>query len=414
MYPRHIASGVREALVDTPVVVLNGARQVGKSTLAQELASDTRRYLTLDDPTVLDAARSDPSGFLHGLHGALVLDKVQRVPELFLAIKAEVDRDRRPGRFLLTGSANVMLLPEIADSLVGRMEVLPLWPLSEAELAEQPAFNRVDWLWGGHPDELAYPSAGPEELHERLLAGGFPEAVERTRPRRRRAWFQNYLDGVLHRDVRDLAQLERLNEMPDLLALLAHRSGGLLNHAELARTSGLPQSTLKRYLLLLETLFLVTRVPSWERNPAKRLVKRPKAFIPDTGLLAHLTAPGAISLEEASLWLGAWTETFVLAELRKHLAFSERPLNLFHYRAHSGAEVDFLLEDASGAITGIEVKGRGTVRRADFRGLEHLKQTESRRFRRGIVLYNGVEPVPFAEDLHAVPLSMWWAPPIST
>jgi predicted AAA+ superfamily ATPase len=208
--------------------------------------------------------------------------------------------------------------------------------------------------------------------------------------------------------VRDLARLEQLTEIPNLLSLIAHRSGNLLNLAELSRSVGLTQTTLKRYFGLLETLFLVTRLPAWERNSAKRLVKSPKVFIPDSGLLAFLRAPGA-QPDEAPSWLGGWVETFVLAELRKHLAFSERELRLWHYRTQAGMEVDFLLEAPNGMLTAIEVKASSMVTAKDFKGLRHLKETEPNRFKRGIVLYCGREPVPFARDLIALPLSIWWA-----
>lgn len=409
MYPRHITTRVRDALADTPVTVVNGARQVGKSTLVQSIASERDwPYYTLDDATTLAAIDHDPEGFLAGIDGTVVLDEVQRVPELFLAIKAAIDRDRRPGRYLLTGSANVLLIPEIADSLAGRMEVLPLWPLSAAELEGEADFNRADWLFDGPFGGLRIPPCDRDDLIARLRAGGFPEAVARKRPQRRSAWFRNYLNAILQRDVRDLARLEQLTEVPNLLSLIAHRSGNLLNFAELSRSVGLPQTTLKRYFSLLETLFLVVRLPAWERNSAKRLVKSPKVFIPDTGLLASLMAPDTAPIEPASRH-GGWMETFVLAELCKHLAFSERGLRLWHYRTQTGMEVDFLLEDPKGMLTGIEVKASGTVEAKDFKGLRHLKETEPKRFKRGIVLYCGREPVPFARDLIALPLSIWWA-----
>ena len=286
MYTRHITPLLQEALADTPVVLLNGARQTGKSTLIQSLAaSEGRRYFTLDDQAVLAAATSDPAGFIAGINGAVALDEVQRAPALFLAIKAAVDRDRQAGRFLLTGSANVMLLPNIADSLAGRMEVLSLWPLSSAEIGGDAATNLADWLFDGKLDAKSIPVCERAQLIERLVAGGFPEAVERSSERRRAAWFDNYLQAILYRDVRELARVEQLTEIPNLLKLLASRSANLLNFAELSRTSNLTQTTLKRYFTLLETLFLVYRLPAWEHNLGKRMVKAPKVFLPDAGLL---------------------------------------------------------------------------------------------------------------------------------
>lgn len=409
MFGRHVEPLLTEALTDTPVVLLNGARQTGKSTLVQALAArEGRRYLTLDDRVVLAAARADPTGFVAGLTGPVVMDEVQRAPDLFLDIKAAVDRDRTPGRFLLTGSANVLLLPSLADSLAGRMETLALWPLSSAELAQDAAFNRADALFDG---DLA---AGPglavdrQQLVARLLQGGFPEAVARTSTRGRARWFENYIDTILQRDVRDLARLEQLTELPNLLQMLATRSGTLLNFAELSRASGLTQTTLKRYFSLLETLFLVVRIPAWARNPGKRLVKAPKVFLPDSGMLAWL---GDVTPEKLSTQPGlpgALVETFVAAELLKHLAFSHRGLSLWHYRTQTDIEVDFVLEDRQGRLTGVEVKAAASVDGSSFRGLRHLQDTEGERFQRGIVLYGGSEIVAFSERLLAVPLGWWW------
>ncbi len=412
MHPRHIASLLADALSDTPVVLINGARQSGKSTLVQMLATPAetpRRYLTLDDAAVLNAAKSDPAGFINGLQGAVTLDEVQRVPELFLAIKAAVDRQRTPGQFLLTGSADVLLLPGVADSLAGRMEVLSLWPLSSAELADSAALNRADALFQGDWSKLTMPPCERDELIARLLAGGFPDAVARTSQRRREAWFDAYIQAVLQRDVRDLANIEQLTAIPNLLHLLATRSATLLNFAELSRTAAIAQSTLKRYFALLEMLFLVVRVPSWERNPGKRLVKAPKVFLPDSGLLNHLMAATPESLSAKPGLPGRVIETFVLSELLKHVAFSGLRLTLWHYRTQTNIEVDFILENRLGQITGIEVKASATVDVKDFKGLRHLQETEPAIFQRGIVLYAGREVVPFGEKLWAVPLSIWWA-----
>lgn len=245
-------------------------------------------------------------------------------------------------------------------------------------------------------------------LLERLLAGGFPEAVGRTQTRRRAAWFDNYLQAILYRDVRELARVEQLSEIPHLLQLLATRSAKLLNFAELARTSGLAQSTLKRYFTLLETLFLVYRLPAWERNFGKRMVKAPKIFLPDSGLLAHLTHTSLERIEHEPNVLGGLVETFVLSELLKHLTFSAQRLSLWHYRTQSDIEVDFVLENRAGKLTGIEVKASATIDSRDFKGLRNLQETEPNLFQRGIVLYSGREVVPFGERLFAVPLSMWW------
>ena len=409
MYPRHIHALLTEALADTPVVLLNGARQTGKSTLVQTLASrEGRRYLTLDDRVVLAAAKSDPTGFIAGLSGPVVMDEIQRAPELFLDIKAAVDRDRTPGRFLLTGSANVLLLPTLADSLAGRMEILNLWPLSCGEMADDAAFNRADWLFDGPLDAVQIPPCDRQMLVETILQGGFPEAAARSTAKRRAAWFESYLQTILQRDLRELANLEQLTEVPHLLQLLATRSASLLNQAELSRASRLTQTTLKRYLSLLETLFLVVRIPAWARNPGKRLVKSPKVFLPDTGLLSWLLDLSADKLLARPGLPGHLVETFVACELLKHLAYSGKGLSLWHYRTQTDIEVDFILEDRMGKLTGIEVKASASVDAADFKGLRHLQDTEGAAFSRGILLYAGRETVAFSDRLHAIPLSLWW------
>ncbi|MES2091435.1 MAG: ATP-binding protein [Pseudomonadota bacterium] len=407
MHPRHVQKKLTEALQDTPVVLLNGARQTGKSTLAKQHAKqDGMRYYTLDDATTLAAARQDPAGFIAGLTGPVVIDEVQRVPELFLAIKAAVDQHRTPGRFLLTGSANVLMLPTVADSLAGRMEVIELWPLSCAEMIDEPHFNRLDWLCQGDLNQPPALSSSSPSLLAKLLAGGFPEAAQRQ-GQRRAAWFDNYISAILQRDVRDLARIEQLTELPHMLALMAVRTGSLLNFSEVSRSLGLPQTTLKRYFALLETLFLLRRVPAWDRNAGKRLVKSPKVFVPDTGLAAHLAGLSDARLAAPTPAWGHLLETHVLTELIKHQAFSALGLTLWHYRTSTGSEVDFLMEDRAGRLTGVEVKASHTVGAGDFKGLRHLQETESDRFDRGVVLYAGDQIVPFAANLYAVPLSIW-------
>jgi predicted AAA+ superfamily ATPase len=408
MHARHVQAKLMEAMQDTPVVLLNGARQTGKSTLAKAHAAlHGLRYYTLDDATTLAAARQDPSGFIAGFTGPVVIDEIQRVPELFLAIKARVDQQRQPGSFLLTGSANVLMLPAVADSLAGRMEVIELWPLSGAELLDQPQANRLEWLCCA--DLLApppFPWPSPVPLISRLLAGGFPEAVQRQ-GHRRAAWFDNYTQAILQRDVRELAQIDQLTELPHLLALMASRSATLLNFAEVSRSLGLAQTTLKRYFSLLETLYLLHRLPAWDRNPGKRLVKSPKVYVPDTGLVAHLTGQSADRLAVPTPAMGALVETFAVTEILKHQAFSTQGLAAWHYRTTAGQEVDLLIEDRAGQLTGIQVKASHTASAKDFKGLKHLQETEPQRFARGVLLYAGDQVVPFGPQLTAVPLSMW-------
>ncbi len=414
MFNRNITANLLDALSDSPVVLLNGARQAGKSTLVKAIAAKEHpaRYLTLDDVSVLAAIRHDPAGFLAGLDGPVIIDEVQRAPELFVSIKAEVDRDRQPGRYLLTGSANVLLLPKLSESLAGRMEILSLWPLSQGELAGVRE-GLVDALFA---DKLPSITPSTEEkgtLLGRLLCGGYPEVVGRATEARRRAWFNSYLMTILQRDVRDLANIEGLTELPRLLSLLATRSAGLINFAELSRTSTIPQSTLKRYMSLLETTFLVQHLPAWSGNLGKRLVKAAKLVLNDTGLMAYLL--GATSERMVSEGLvGPLLENFVVMELRKQLTWSEIQPQMFHWRTQTGQEVDILLEDARGRIVGIEVKASATVGSQDFKGLKTLAEATGDRFLRGIVLYTGRESIPYGSSLHALPVDALWRAGAST
>lgn len=408
MIARHQRPDLLAALEDTPVVLLTGARQVGKSTLAKAAAEETgATYFTLDEASVLAAANADPVGFVRNLPGRAVIDEVQRVPELMLAVKASVDRDRRPGRFLLTGSADVLTLPRIADSLAGRMDLIRLWPLSQGELAGV----REDFpatLFSGEP-----PPAGERidegELRSRLLRGGYPEAVKRASAKRRTAWFEAYVTTILQRDVQALSNIEGLREMPRLLQILAARTSNLLNFSALSRETGLAQSTLKRYLALLEATFLVQLQPAWAAGATRRLTKAPKSLITDVGLAASLLDVDAERLERDRRVLGQLLETFVALELYKQLGWSEVRARLHHFRSYAGREVDVVLERPSGAVAGVEVKASATISGGEFAGLRALQGELGDRFRGGVVLYLGDQVLPFGDRLWAAPVSALWS-----
>lgn len=362
MRGRHAIDALLDALRDTPVVYVQGARQSGKSTLVRAVAERRRptRYLTLDTAGVLAAARNDPEGFVAALERPVVIDEAQRAPALALAIKAAVDADRRPGQFLLTGSASVLSLPALSESLAGRMELRTLWPFSQGELrGVRETF--VDRIFAAR---LVTPDTPPDtekSLLDRVCTGGYPEIQTRARHARRLAWFDSYVDAILQRDVRDLARIERLSEIPRLLALLASRAGELLNTADLARTLQVPQTTLKRYLTLMETTFLVRLLPAWFSNLGKRLAKAPKLLLTDTGLLTHLIEADAGRLAGNRTLLGHVLENFVAMELIKQSGWSTRRCRLFHFRTAGGAEVDLVLEDRAGRLVGVEVKCAASV-----------------------------------------------------
>lgn len=409
MYPRHLTQALLEALSDSPVVFLNGARQTGKSTLTQQLAAGAHpaRYMTLDDIGVLAAAKSDPQGFLAGIDGPVILDEVQRAPELFLPLKAEVDRDRRPGRFLLTGSASALVLPKLSQALTGRMQILTLWPLSQGEVAGVKE-EFIDALFRPEAPVASFKPLAREDLWGRVERGGYPEPLGRPRPERRRAWTDSYLTTIMERDVRDLADIDGLTQMPRLLNLLAVRTASLMNYAELSRSMGLPQTTLKRYLGLLEATFLAHRLPPWSGNLGKRLVKAPKLFLNDTGLAANLLGIDAARLGEGTAASGPLLETFVMTELAKQSGWSRTRPRLHHFRTQSGSEVDLVLEDAQGRCVGVEVKASSSAGAGDFKGLKALEKALGRRFLSGVLLYTGRETIPFARNMHALPLNALW------
>jgi predicted AAA+ superfamily ATPase len=409
MIQRHLTPLVAEALTDTPVVLLMGPRQAGKSTLAKALldANPGGHYATLDDPAVRRAAEMDPGGFVAQRSGLTVLDEIQLAPQLFRAIKLEVDQDRRPGRFLLTGSANVLVLPMLSESLAGRMEVVTLDGLSQSEIRGHDA-NRVDRLFEDEPMVPQTLELDRAALIAAILAGGFPEARERAPGRRRSQWFGSYLQTLLQRDIRDLSQIEGITQLPRILELVATRSAGLLNLAELSRTLALPINTLKRYLNLLEAIFILTTLPAWSSHLGKRLVKAPKLMLRDSGLMAHLLGADQGRLQRDPELLGGLLETFVAGEVRKLLGWSRTRAQLFHYRTLPGQEVDLLLERADGLVVGLEVKASSSIQPRDFKGLRHLSETLGPSFHRGVVLYTGSEILPFGPGMWAMPVSALW------
>jgi predicted AAA+ superfamily ATPase len=362
--------------------------------------------------TVLGAARRDPTGFLAGLDGPAILDEIQRAPELLLAIKASVDRDRRPGRFLLTGSASILNLPRIADALAGRMELLTLWPLSQGELLGLKE-GFVDQVFSDRlPDvDTAHTKRG-NVWSDRILVGGYPEVISRTKPDRRRAWFDSYINTLLIRDVRELSNITGLADMPRFLEILAARAGGLLNYADLSRDAGLNQVTFKRYFTLLQAIFLIRTLRPWFSNRTKRLMKSEKLYLCDTGLLAHLLDFSSEHIARDSKAKGALLENFVAVELMKQTAWSHTRPQLFHFRDYAGAEVDFVLESEAGRrIVGIEVKAAATITPEDGKGLCVLAESLGSRFVRGVILYTGTTVVPFAKNVHALPLETLWMTP---
>lgn len=406
MYPRFAKARIKEALSDTRVVLISGPRQSGKTTLAMDVAGDKTPFLTLDDANVLRSAVDDPVGFVRGLDRA-VIDEVQRVPDLLLAIKNLVDDDKTPGRFLLTGSANLMTLPKVADSLAGRMEVIRLLPLSQAEIIGVKS-NFIDRAFVREKPAADYMIVG-SDLIETVLSGGYPEALSRKRWPRKQDWYHGYLDALVQRDVRDVAQIEQLAIMPKLLSVLAEHSGQLVNYSGIGAVVDLNHVTTQKYVSVFESLYLVQTLRPWFTNRLKRLTKSPKLHFLDAGLLAAMrdVSPDTVAKDKTSF--GPILETFVFSELKKIASWSDQRCSFAHFRDKDKNEVDLVLENRRGEVVGIEVKSSATVSAADFSGMRKLAEACGKKFLQGLVLYDHDKVVPFGENMFAAPLSCLWS-----
>ena len=414
--PRHARSLVEESLVEARVVVVNGPRQAGKTTLARRLRAELGgTFITLDDETLLESARADPVGFIAAYPKPLFIDEVQRAGESLLrAIKAEVDETPTRGRFVLTGSSNFLTVPHLSESLAGRIAIIDLWPFSRGELLgrRERFIDRIlsdpDGLRGEQMDDC-----DRSGYFERLVLGGFPEVQQRKSTRSRWRWFDDYVKTVTQRDVRELAHIRRAAELPKLMRLLAARTAQLLNVSGLARDACIPQQTLHAYIPLLETVYLVHTLPAWSTNLTSRTIKQPKVHVADAGLAAHLLGVDAHSLVlPTSRAAGPLMETFVVNELVKQRGWSDTNPTLYHYRDRDRAEVDIVLEAPDGRVAGIDVKSGATVSRHDFRWLAKLRDRLGDTFVQGIVLYAGTSVASFGDRLIALPITALWSGPL--
>ncbi len=410
--PRFIGPLVQQTLADTPVTVVQGARQVGKSTLVRQVvAGSGATFVTLDDSAAHQAALTDPESFVRQADGLLAIDEVQRAPALIRAMKGAVDDDRRPGRFLITGSANLLELPGAQDSLAGRAETIPLYGLSQGEL-EGSREDFIDRVLAGDADALRRRPAtlSRHEYLEIICAGSYPEPLRRT-GRRRDAWFDNYLRRIVSRDARDVSRLMHLDRLPILVKILAANNAGELVLARVAADSGLPETSLRNYIALLESLYLVHRLPPWGNNLTSRAVGRPKVALLDSGLaarLAHLS-PKAMAPGAADGAAGALFEAYATGELRRQAGWATSDVELFHFRHRDGYEVDVVIEDGHRDVAGIEIKATASPGKRHFRGLEFLRDKLGKRFQLGVLLYSGKTPLPFGDRLWALPYQTLWS-----
>lgn len=396
---------VKEVLSDTPIALLVGPRRVGKTTLAKKFTNVGYEFISFDNVTSLDAARTDPEGFVRGLN-RVVIDEIQRAPDVLLSIKRSVDEVNQPGQFLLTGSANVLTLPRIADSLVGRMETIQMLPLAKSEIeGNSPSF--LECLFEGEVPCVTNPIIG-DELVSLVLSGGYPEMRARANERRRLDWARAYLTTALARDLHEIADVQKLTELPNFLRLVAEHSGQLINYAKFGASINVSHITSQRYIGLLEQIFLVKRLQPWFTSSLKRIVKTPKLHFLDSGLLSGALGLTAAKVKSDRNKFGAVLECFVLSEILKLISFSNLRITPHHYRNRDLREVDIVLERDDGAVVGVEVKSRATIRSGDFAGLKDLANTCGDRFVYGVVLYDGTDVVSFGERYAAVPLAALW------
>lgn len=408
-YARNILTTLKESFDCNKVVLLNGARQVGKSTLIKDVLSQEvpLHYVTLDDKEDLLSLQGDPKTFLKQFQGSVVIDEVQRAPNAFVTIKRITDTKKDFGQFLLTGSMNVLMLPKLSESLAGRMVIHTMWPLSQGEIRGvketflDSLFTKDSFVFSGELSDQEWASI--------LVTGGYPHSLEIKRSTQRNIWFRSYIETILQKDIKELSDIEKLQEIPNILSIIASRVGNFMNLSDVGRVAGVKTTTMQRYATLLKAVFLMVEVPAWFVNYEKRLIKAPKVYLNDTGLLCHLMSLDEAALIENKNVAGHVFENFVCMELIKQISWSDSvPINLYHFRTQRGEEVDFVLEGPGGKIVGIEVKSKRVCSLSDIEGLKKLQDLSKEKFHRGIVLYRGEKTVFLDHNILAIPVTALW------
>ena len=402
-YPRYIKPRLIEALKDSPVVLIHGPRQCGKTTLTRIVGEHKKyEYISFDDNVILSAATEDPIGFIANLSKKVILDEVQKAPHIFSALKMSVDNHRAPGRFMLTGSANILNMPKLSDSLAGRMQILQLHPLSQEEIAQSKPY----FLSAVFKDKFKVKRIKKKQINiiDRITTGGFPVPVKLSTNRKKEVWYRNYIETLLKRDIMDISKARSIDTIPKLLALSSAHTAQLVNFTTLSKAFQISRATVVDYIALLEQMFFVTKLPPWHTSRFRRLIKTPKIHLGDAGLACAMLGLNTLSLKRNRSLLGQLLETFVFQELRRQASYSKHHHTFFHYRDKKGAEVDIVIE-RDHLITGIEVKASASVNRGDFKGLLALKKTTGKRFVCGIVLYDGEMSLSFGRQMYAVPLN---------
>ncbi|MGQ3888250.1 ATP-binding protein [Legionella sp. CNM-1927-20] len=409
MFKRYIKTNIYNALSDTTVVYIMGPRQSGKTTIVKDVINETWEYITFDDTTQLNLAKLDPVGFIRNIPAdkSIVLDEVQRLPEIFVSIKQAIDENRTAGRFLLTGSANALLLPTLSDSLAGRMEMIPLTTLSEYEILDRKPTFLFKLMEGKAPSTKEIRIR--DYLIKRIVTGCFPEPAQRENEPRIQAWYNNYLLSLIQKDIRDLGHIEHHSDMTKLLKALTLYSGNLINFTELGGKLEMHRQTVKKYTSLLEQLFLIENLPAWHTNAYKRLIKTPKLHITDTGIICAARGINSDKIRANPDIFGSLLETFVFNELKKQSNFIDEKLNFYHYRDKDKVEVDILIENSFDEIIGIEVKDTATIKQIDLTGLRKLKEIADKKFKMGVLLYDGDHTTSFGDNLFAVPVASLWS-----